>query len=240
MEKKKAFVEQFLNEQIKNFDNKRKEIDESGEQFFPVITISTSPGSLGSKIAQNLTQLLGFDLYNREIIKAVAKSANIDSSLIDTMEKHRFSGVEDFIASLVSKDYVWPGLYMEHLEMVVKAISRRGHSVIVGRGANFMLPAEYRFSVRTVSDFDKRKDNVMQAFNVSARQAEERIRNRESRRKEYIRKSFNADINDPVHYDLVLNTGGLDLETCTEAVKYCYLKKFSITKLISANNRDVK
>ncbi len=231
MKEKKEFVEKFINEQIAHLENKRKEMDESGQQYLPVITVSTSPGSLGSKMAESLAKKLDFDFYHREIIKEVAKSANIDSSLINSIEKGRFSGIEDFIASLIRKDYIWPGLYMEHLEKVVHAIGKRGHSVVVGRGANFFLPPEKRFSVRTVGGFEKRKENIMREFDVSAEQAEARMRKRESYRMDYIKKSFNADINDSANYDLVINTGEMNLEDCADGVKYLYCKKFSISDL---------
>ena len=229
MEEKKDLLEKFINEQVVKLDNKRKEMDESGKQYLPVITISASPGSLGSKMAENLAKALGFDFYHREIIEAVAKSAHTSSSVINSIERERFSGLEDFIASLVRKDYIWPGLYMEHLEKVVHAIGRRGHSVIVGRGVNFILPTEKRLSVRTVASFEKRKENIIKEFDTSAEQAEERIRRRESRRTDYVKKSFSADINNPANYDLVINTGEMNLEDCTDIVKIFYFKKFSVS-----------
>ena len=134
-----------------------------------------------------------------------------------------------FLASLVRKNYIWPGLYLEHIKKVVNAIGEKGHSVVVGRGAGFILPSQKRFSVRTVAPFKKRKENIMQEFNTSESQAEERIRKREARRKDYIKKTFNADINDPVMYDLVINTGEISIEDCAEAVKLLYSKKFSIS-----------
>ncbi|MBW1892545.1 MAG: cytidylate kinase family protein, partial [Deltaproteobacteria bacterium] len=117
---------------------------------------------------------------------------------------------------------------------VIDAIGRRGHSVIVGRGANFILLPEKKFSVRTVAIFEKRKENVIREFDASPDQAVKRIRKREARRQDYIKKSFNADINDPVNYDLVINTGEMNLEDCVEAVKLFYFKKFSISNLINS------
>jgi len=229
MEKKKTLLEQFINEQVIKIDNKRKEMADSGTPFLPVIAFSTSPGSLGSKMAQIIASELGFDFYHREIIKEVAKSADISPSLVEGIEKERFSGVEDFIASLVRKNYIWPGLYLEHIKRVVNAIGDKGHGVIVGRGAGFILPPKKRLSVRTVAPFEKRKENIMREFDATESQAEERIRTREGRRKDYIKKSFNADIDDPVMYDMVINTGDMSIEACAEAVKLFYSKKFSIS-----------
>lgn len=227
--KKKELFEKFINEQVVKFETKRKEMDDSGAPYLPVITFSTSPGSLGGRIAERVARAFDFDFYHREIIREVAKSAETSSSLIESIEKERFSGVEDFIASLVRKNYIWPGLYLEHLTMVVDAIGQRGHSVIVGRGANFILAPPRRFRVRTVAPLEKRKENVMREFGASADEAEERIRAREHRRREYIKKSFGADIDDPENYDLVINTGEMDIDVSSETVRFAYVKKFSVS-----------
>ena len=229
MENKKNLLEKFLNEQVVKIDNKRKEMTDSGTPYLPVITFSTSPGSLGSKIAERVAQELEFDFYHREIIKEVAKSAEISPSLVEEIERERFSGVEDFLASLVKKNYVWPGLYLEHIKRVVNAIGDKGHGVIVGRGAGFILPPKKRLSVRTVAPFEKRKANIMTEFDASESQAEERIKKRENRRKDYIQKSFNLNIEDPEVYDIVINTADMSIEACAEAVRLFYTKKFSIS-----------
>jgi len=41
---------------------------------------------------------------------------------------------------------------------------------------------------------------------------------RESRRRAFIRKSYNADISDPENYDLTINTGRMSIEASVEAV----------------------
>jgi len=49
---------------------------------------------------------------------------------------------------------------------------------------------------------------------------------REARRKAFIRKSFNADVADPVNYDLVINTEFLSFDSAVEIVQ-CALKRCS-------------
>ena len=228
MEEQKDLIEKFINEQVSKLDSRRKKMDEAGMPHLPVITFSRSPGSLGSKIAEGVAKSLEFDFYHREIIMEVARSSDTSPSLIEAIEKERFSGIEDFIASLIRKNYLWPGLYFEHLKIIVDAIGIRGHSVIVGRGANFILPVKRRFSVRTVASFEKRKENIIKEFNASSDKAEKRILKREKLRRDYIQKSFNADVDDPVNYDLVINTGEMNIEDCTDIVKLCYCKKFKV------------
>jgi hypothetical protein len=59
------------------------------------------------------------------------------ASVIESLEKERLSGIEDFIATLVSRRYLWPEMYLEQLMKVISVIGKHGRAVIAGRGANF-------------------------------------------------------------------------------------------------------
>ena len=218
MEKKKITIQKFVKNQIKKWERHYPAKDKKEEAQIPVITVSKEPGAGGNILAQKIAERLDLDIFNRDIIKGIAESAKISASVIETLEKKRLSGVEDFISSLVNKHYLYPGLYLEHLMKVVCTIAEHGRAVIVGRGANFILPPEKRFSVRMVAPLDVRIQNIARRFGVSAEEAKRRVIRRESRRSAFIRQSFNADISDPIHYDLTITTGNLSIESAVEAV----------------------
>jgi cytidylate kinase len=184
----------------------------------PVITISSEPGSGGRILAQELSERLNIDLFDRNIVKEIAESAHISGAVIETIEKERFSGIEDFIASLVSDRYLWPGVYLEHLMKVVAAIASHGDAVIVGRGANFLIPLEDRLSIRVIAPIETRVKNVVKEFGVSRKEAKRRMVNRNNKRAAFIRQSFNADVADPCNYDLVINTQKFTVESVLGAV----------------------
>ena len=218
MEKKKVTIEKFVKDQIKKWERLYPEKDKIEEARIPVITVSKEPGAGGNFLAQKIAERLDLDLFNRDIIKEIAESAKISATVIETLEKERLSGVEDFISSLVNKHYLYPGLYLEHLMKVVCTIAEHGRAVIVGRGANFILPPGKRISVRMVAPLDVRVQNVARRFGVSADEAKRRVIRRESRRKAFIRQSFNADVSKPIHYDLTINTGNMSMVSAVEAV----------------------
>jgi cytidylate kinase len=218
MEKKKVTIDKFVKDQIKKWERLYPGKGKIEEARIPVITVSKEPGAGGNILAQKIAERLDLDLFNRDIIREIAESAKISASVIETLEKERLSGVEDFISSLVNKHYLYPGLYLEHLMKVVCTIAEHGRAVIVGRGANFILPPEKRFRVRMVAPVDVRIKNISRRFGVSSDEAKRRIIQRESRRSAFVRQSFNADISDPIHYDLTINTGNLSIESAVEAV----------------------
>ncbi len=73
--------------------------------------------------------------------------------------------------------------------------------------------------MRIVAPLDVRIENVSSNFGISAEAAKLRIIRTESERRAFIRKYFNADITDPINYDLVLNTGTLSIAAAADAIK---------------------
>ena len=217
MVKKKTTIEKFVKDQIKKWERHYPAKDKKEEARIPVITVSKEPGAGGNLLAEKIAERLDLDLFNRDIIKEIAESAKISASVVETLEKKRLSGVEDFISSLINKQYLYPGLYLQHLMKVVCTIAEHGRAVIVGRGANFILPPQNTFSVRMVAPLDARIQNIARRYGVSDEEAKRRIIRRESRRSAFIRQSFNADISDPIHYDLTINTATLSIESAVEA-----------------------
>jgi cytidylate kinase len=168
-----------------------------------VVTVSSEPGSGGQVIARGIADQMGYDLFQRDIIREIADRADIGASVIDSIEKERLSGIEDFIATLVSRRYLWPEIYLKQLMKVISVIGKHGMAVIVGRGANFILPPCERLSVLMISQDEAKKRVIM----------------KEAKRKAFIRKSFNADIADPINYDLTFNTEFIRYEAAVESVR---------------------
>ena len=206
-----ASIETFVKDQIGKWKNKT-------QSQVPVITISSQPGSGGRVIARGLADRLLIDLFDRDIVKDIAESAHISRAVIETMEKDRLSGIKDFISSLVNDRYLWPGVYLDHLMKVVAAIASHGNAVIVGRGANYLIPLEDRVSLRVIAPFDTRVKNVAKTYGVTPGEAKRRVIHRENRRAAFIRQSFNADVANPDNYDLVINTSRGDIDAAVGAV----------------------
>ncbi|MEJ2642143.1 MAG: cytidylate kinase-like family protein [Desulfosarcinaceae bacterium] len=210
----KQSIEQFIAEQVEKWKNQTK-------AHVPVITLSTEPGSGGRIVARQVAERLNIDLFDRDIVKEVAESVHLSDQVIQSIEKERLSGIQDFISVLVDDKYLYPGIYLNHLTKVVSVIAKHGHAIIVGRGANFILPPEERIAVRIVAPLIKRMENVAREYGVSEEEARQRILNREKRRASFIRQSYKADVSDFSHYDLIVNTANMDIEAAVGAIVGC-------------------
>lgn len=184
----------------------------------PVITVCLEPGSGGRLIADEIAKRLNFTLFDKNILVSMANIAAVESRSLDTIEQERPSGIQDFITSLMDKNYVYTGDYVSFLKLQVEIIGKLGRGVIVGRGANFILPLKDKFSIRVIAPLDIRIRNVSFRNAVPLAEAKKRIRNREQRRKTFIRETFHEDIADIMHYDMIINTARMDLDTAVESV----------------------
>ncbi len=185
------------------------------------ITISREPGSGGRLVAEGLADKLSYDLFHQEMINEMAQSAKISTRILETLDEKGLSIIEDWIASLVHQRHLWPDQYLQHLMKVVGALGKHGRAVLVGRGANFILPQDQTLRVRVVAPQKTRIANVAGNFNVSLEDAKMRVLQTEADRKAFIRKYFHADIAAPINYDLVINTGQLTIEAAVEAIQSC-------------------
>jgi cytidylate kinase len=217
MKLKHRSIEQIIEEQIHTW--KLMQIEKPTETpGASIITISREPGSGGSIIAKHLAEKLEIDLFHQKILHEMAKNPDVNTQLLKTLDEKGLSILEDWISSLVLDRYVWPDQYLKQLMKVIGTIGKHGRAVIVGRGANFILPPEDCFRVRVISPQRVRVQNVVKRFNIPENEAKRRVIRTESDRRAFIKKYFNAEIADPANYDMVINTGTVNVESAATAI----------------------
>jgi hypothetical protein len=162
--------------------------------------------------------MLKVEVFHQEVLHEMAKRAEVSEQMLATLDERGQSILEDWISSLVYDRYMWPDEYLQHLMNVIGTIGKHGRAVVVGRGANFILPPEQRFRVRVTAPRKLRIQNVARDFNLTEDEAKRRVIKTESDRKAFIRKYFNADIADPDNYDLIVNTGTLSVDDATKVI----------------------
>ena len=218
MEGKRRRVNQLIEEQVRKWAYEKSRVEAPAAPPRPVVSISREPGSGGRIIAERLAKKLGFSLFHQEVVHEMAKDADISVRFLETLDERALNTLDNWIASLVDERYLWPDQYLHHLMKVIGIIGKHGNSVIVGRGANFILPPEVRISVRIIAPFEDRCRHVAEAFGLTMDEAGRRITNTASARKSFIWKYFNASIGDPGNYALTINTGVVSIDDAVEAI----------------------
>lgn len=219
MESKRRKINQIIEDRVKKWEYEKTQLQTKAIPIRPVVSISREAGSGGRIIAERLAQKLGFDLFHQEVVHEMAKNADISVRFIETLDERGLNTLDNWIASLVDERYLWPDQYLHHLMKVVGTIGKHGNSIIVGRGANFILPPEVRISVRIIAPFEVRCGHVAKEFELTPDEAARRITKTESTRKSFVWKYFNASIADPENYSLVINTGLVSMDDAVEIIE---------------------
>jgi cytidylate kinase len=222
-EDKETIMDQMVSQQL---DKWRKLLDKVLKQGVkienfkggPVITISREPGSGGSEIARRLSKALNLDLIGGQIIQHVADSAKMSRKVIQSLDEREVTFRDTLLSSLFGENRPWPGEYLQHLTKVVGTIGAFGNVIMVGRGASYVLPRERTFKVRIIAPIELRIRHFMDDRGYTKAEAEQYIVKTENNRRAFVRKYFNAELTDPAHYDMIINTERISLEGAAESI----------------------
>jgi cytidylate kinase len=204
-------------------------VPEKGRESQPLsITISREVGAGGRTIAE----LLGQRLTAAEETPAISPWAVFDANLAkQVLEDHKLPpNLERFMAedarlpveSIVEEVL---GLHpagwtlVQHTTQTILRLAGLGHTILVGRGANIItarLPNVLH--VRLVAPFATRIRHSAEFYHLSETEAAKFVREQDQARRRYVRRYFNAEIDDPTLYDVTLNTGRLGFARAAEAI----------------------
>ena len=192
----------------------------------PYVTISRDPGSGGRPIGKMVADLLGFDFYNSALINKIVKSSKLKSRVLKNIDEKGRTYLQDFVYSLLNPDYVSDIKYKKELVKVVLSLGYAGKVVILGRGANFILPSGRGLKVRITAPKKIRIQRAIDYEMRSIEQAKAVINSLEKDRREFIRQYFDKNINDVYGYDLVINTSKYTLEQAAHVIVEAFYQRF--------------
>lgn len=192
----------------------------------PFITISRDAGSGGKPIGQLLAQRLKFDFYDDRLVKEIAESSKIQKRILKQIDEKGRSLLQDITHQLINPDYISDIKYLEALINVVLSLGYHGRAVIMGRGSNFILPEGRGLRVRVTAPYEVRLQRAIYYETKTPAQARATIERIDADRHKFVKQYFNEDIENPLNYDLVINTTFLDVDAAADIIEETYFRKF--------------
>ncbi len=182
-----------------------------------VITISRQMGSGGRLIADLVSARLGWPLMAKELVEEAAEMAGVDELKIRRIFEHRLS-MQDRITFQQRS-----AKYLDAISSAIQEFSNRGNVILLGRAANLVLAGNPRvFRINLVAEFETRVERIATQCNLRGKRglddARKQVLDSDYARTAYHNYLFNVDWQDPMNYDLVLNTTELTLDQAAEAV----------------------
>lgn len=213
-------IEALIDRQIRKWEVEKKARDEQAapkeKEILPIITVSRQRGSSGSYLARRLAEELNYQLAHKQIIDIICSDSGYRKRIIEALDEKTKSQLELWVEGLFQGQYVDASDYFRFLYHTVVAIAKHGGIVLIGRGGNLIATLQTGFHIRVVAPERRRVENIMKYAFVDEQTAIEAVKDSDEERSNFIKSNFNHDINDPHYYDLVINTGMIDIE---DAVK---------------------
>ncbi len=193
-----------------------------------VITISRSYGSGGRKMGKLLAKELGYDYYDREILRIASDESGISEELFNRADENArlplFRIARQVYTGEVippdSDDFISNENLFRYQAKIIRELAATRNCVIVGRCANYILRGRDNvmniFVTAPVVDCVRR---VMETDGLDLEEAEKKIRKTDKRRADYFKYFTGRQWADVALYDLCLNTGHMSEQQCVDIVR---------------------
>lgn len=195
--------------------NRSAQFTENGARGHAV-TISRQAGCGALVVAEKLAKLLQarapkdgppWTVFDRNLMDKVLEDHHLPTRLAQFLPEDRASQVQDIMDDL----FGWrpaSGTVVQHASETILHLAEMGHVILIGRGGNVITAKMPNvFHVRLVAPLEQRIEHAHEFYNLSKKAARDFIVREDGGRKRYLSKYFNARIDDPLLYHLIINTG---------------------------------
>lgn len=181
------------------------------------ICVSRMVGVDDLEVANRLGKRLGWPVFDREVLEAMAGDDEIRQRIYASMDERDLSWWEEALRSLAQSEFVRND-YFHRLCQTLLSLARQGPCVFVGRGADLILPRDRGFRVRLVAPERSRVEKFARDHGMSPAEAAREVRKRDRERAEFFRHHFGVDANDPFRHDISINLDRVPIEAAAEMI----------------------
>jgi cytidylate kinase len=173
-----------------------------------IVGISETMGSLGDDIGRELGRRHGWEFADREIISKAAE--RFGESPIDLMH------ATEEKPSLLERIRDTYRQYVVSVEAILLEMASRDNVILSGRGATVVLAkVPHVLRVRITAPEAVRAERIRQRMGLTPEASLDHVRQADRERAARIRFLYHVDWDDPLLYDVVLNTERLTVERAT-------------------------
>ncbi|MEI7731711.1 MAG: cytidylate kinase-like family protein [Verrucomicrobiota bacterium] len=201
----------------------------------PSITISRQTGAGGTSVACLLADYLQkhgpkpacpWTVFDKNLMEKVLADHNLPTRLAQYLPEDKKSMIADIMEELLGLHPPSYTLQRQTTETILQ-LADLGNVILVGRGAHVITSRlENVLHVRLVAPLETRVQRIQTTQQLSQRAAREFVQHTDQGRTRYLKKHFQADIDDPLLYHLVINTDWLTHEETAKLIGDTVLKKY--------------
>ena len=182
------------------------------------VAITREAGGRGGDIALAVGERLGWQVYQQETLDQLVNDADARAELLADLPAGASEWADVRLGVLLSERRIAPDSMAAETARLVFALAARGDAVIIGRGAGFILPADTTLHVRIIAPRAERIAYLADWMRLTPAEAEVEVKVRDDARVKLLGLFLDGDPDDPLRYDLTLNSSRLGLDACTNLI----------------------
>jgi hypothetical protein len=208
------------------------------------VTLSRQTGTGAWFVAKELAALLDqrapgdgvkWTVFDKELVEKVLGEHNLPQKLAEFMPEDRVSFLSDMVTELLGLHPPSWNLLRATSESILK-LAELGNVILIGRGGNVITAKlTHVFHVRLVGTLERRIQRVMEHLQLERKPAIDFIERADRGHHRYLREHFKVEIDNPLLYDLIINTDRIDCSDAALLIADALLRRFPVTKPASAS-----
>lgn len=226
LEKAKLYIESHT----RDSDQSRTHIKQG-----PCVTISRETGAGADKVSEALVDFfqifsdensIPWTAFDKNLIEKILEDHHLPQKLSQYFVEDKLSELKSMVNELLG---IHPhiGVLIHTTSRTILQLAQKGNVIIVGRAAN-LIAAQLKntFNVRLVAPLEVRIQHIEDIYNMSRKDALEFIKKEDNARKHYVKSYFNADLDNPLLYHMIINTGQIHYKKAARMIGLAVLEKF--------------
>jgi cytidylate kinase len=182
------------------------------------ITISREAGARGSSIAKRVSEALGWQMFDQEMLGFFTQNQQAKDELFAETPPEAIAWANAEVQRLIQSQRTVSGADATELIRLVFILAARGETILVGRGAGVLLPQETTLNVRIVAPLKQRVAYFAQWQRLTEDDAAKEVAKRDHARSN-LHQALSANaLAAQSNYDMILNSGRLGETTCAELI----------------------
>lgn len=194
-----------------------------------IVTITRQFGSLGRPIAKRMSQILGIEYYDRDIVEKTARQLNLSVPMISNEEESANTLFFNMKYPLGQGTTQLQDEIFQVQKNIILNLVEKESCIIVGRCADsFLSDKKNCIHIYIYAPYEERLKNCVDSLHMELETAKKMIRDVDKARFSYHKHYAKYAPDDVNHKDILLNSALLKVEGSAELLSNAIQQRLSL------------
>ena len=194
-----------------------------------VVTIARQFGSLGRPIARKVSEVLGIEYYDRDLVDLAAKQLNLPVSTISNVEENAKSAFFNMSYPLgMATTEIQDSVFATQSKIITE-LAEKESCIIVGRCSDYILKdSKNIINIFVYAPYAARLRNCVERLNMQPSEAKKMIADVDKARESYHRHYCGYSMSDKDYKHVMLDSSLLGVDGTCDILVDIIKKKFGL------------